>query len=100
MPTATLKLGKLPEKSRITLLMGDESDDGRADARSVVAWVYGSNGKDKQELPYITVPANKWNSPTNHETELVSPTSDKDEVPFRGTDGMQFRPNISPKSSQ
>ena len=81
-------------------MMGDESDDGRADARSVVAWVYGSDGKDKQELPYITMPANKWNSPTNHETQLVSPRSDNKEIPFQGTDGMQFRPNISAKTSK
>ena len=31
--TARFKLGRLPEKSRVTLLMGNESSDGEADAR-------------------------------------------------------------------
>jgi len=39
--------------------MGNESSNGEADARAVIAWVYGDD-KEAQDLSYITIPSRQW----------------------------------------
>ena len=92
--SAKISMGRLPKKSRVTLLMGNESSNGEADARQVISWTYG-NDKDSQDLPYITVPERRWQSPDETTISMVSPQGKNNEISFKGTEGVQFSPNLS-----
>lgn len=78
--SSRINLGRLPDKSRVTLLMGNESSNGEADARKVIAWIYGDD-KDSQDLPYITIPSRNWQSPSQTAESMLSPHSNA-EVTF------------------